>query len=212
MARFPTSAPSRRPARSNHNFAPHAVCRLHSCGALACLRRTGRGRLRAVSRLAWAAIAHLSNAAQLIRVLGDDGVPVEWPGLRPDRSATSAHSSYAVRPVFETACLARRADKLRRYSCADRLGFYIDLPAAFHNCRKLPRSPVTARALPSIEKHNSRKCGGGKSGGLPTGLPRLRIGTFFFLAIKTLIRRHRRSANSDGRAGSWVANPPLFPP
>ena len=70
LARFPTSAPSRRSARSNHNFAPHAVCRLHSCGALACLRRTGSGRLRAVSRLAWAAIAHLSDAAQLIRCFG----------------------------------------------------------------------------------------------------------------------------------------------
>ena len=89
LACSPCSAPSRRSSRSNDNFAPHAVCRLHSCGALACLWRPGGGRRRTVSRLARTANSHRSDAAQHIRVLGDDGVPVERPGLRPDRSATA---------------------------------------------------------------------------------------------------------------------------
>jgi hypothetical protein len=42
------------------------------------------------------------------------------------RSASFCSALAPVRPLSETACLAWRADKLRRYSCADRFGFYID--------------------------------------------------------------------------------------
>ena len=94
--------------------------RLHVSGVLAVVA------VRAVSRLACATNPHRSDAAQHIRVLGDDGVPLERPDLRPDRSATAAHSSYALRSILETACLARCADKLRSHCRAHRLGFYID--------------------------------------------------------------------------------------
>src|SRR6266436_3267107 len=146
LARCPSPAPSRRSARSNHDFAAHAVCRLYSCGAPAGLQRTGSGRVRAVSRVAWAANLHLSDAAQLVRVLGDDGVPVERPGLRSDRSPTAAHSSYALRPLSETVGLAWSADKLCRHCCAHRLGFSIDLPAAFDECFLAQKRPVSGMA------------------------------------------------------------------
>src|SRR5262249_19777903 len=94
---------------------------------------------------------HLPDAAQLNRVLGDIGVPAERPGLRSDRSATTTHSSYALRSLAETAYLARCADKLRRHSCAYHLGFYIDLPAAFDECFVAQKRPV-----PGVAKRGNR--------------------------------------------------------
>jgi CPA1 family monovalent cation:H+ antiporter len=49
-------------------------------------------------------------------------------------------------PLSETASLPRRADKLRRHCCAHRLGFYIDLPAAFHERFLAQKRPVSGVA------------------------------------------------------------------
>ena len=110
--------------------------RLHVSGVLAVVAR------RAVSRLARAANPHRSDAAQYLRVLGDDGVPVERPGLRPDRSATAAHSSYALRSLVEATRLARRADQLRRHCGAHRLGFCLDEPLASDRRRVAQDRPL----------------------------------------------------------------------
>ena len=63
-------------------------------------------------------------------------------------------------PLSETASLPRRADKLRRHCCAHRLGFYIDLPAAFHErflAQKRPVSGVAERSDCCVDR-DARCC------------------------------------------------------
>ncbi len=128
--------------------------RLHVSGVLAVVA------CRAISRLARAPNPHGSDAAQHIRVLGDDGIPVERPGLRADRFAIAAHSSYALRPLLETAHLARSVDKLRRHCCAHRLGFCINEHVAFDEryfARKRSISGVAERCDCCVDR-NARRC------------------------------------------------------
>ena len=133
--------------------------RLHLSGVLAVVA------CRAVSRLARSANPHGPDAAQYLRLLGDDGVPFERSGFCPDRSATAADSSYAFGPLVETADLARRTHQLRRHLHPYRLGVYLDKPPSSGHRRSRSGAGVAGHGDCRLDWYARCGVAGGRAGG-----------------------------------------------